>query len=140
MMNSKEFNEMIVFLMKQNVPKIFDKIACMYKCYYEYEHCLEDKSPMNLLRSLFLPLKSYKRAKCLAISRQIRIYETFWKVLRHINAYVSNKWPLKSWVVEFWYRKHFHHYKEVFIHFSHSCSIFRCFGQLDFPSFSDHFE
>ncbi|KRZ89132.1 hypothetical protein T08_10825 [Trichinella sp. T8] len=60
---------------------------------------------MNLLRSLFLPLKSYKRATFLAISRQIRICETFWKVLRHINAfwkvlrhinaYVSNKWPLK---------------------------------------------
>ncbi|KRX33234.1 hypothetical protein T06_3481, partial [Trichinella sp. T6] len=47
------------------------------------------------LRSLFLPLKSYKRAIFLAISRQIRICETFWKVLRHINAYVSNKWPLK---------------------------------------------
>ncbi|KRZ53012.1 hypothetical protein T02_9345 [Trichinella nativa] len=50
---------------------------------------------MNLLRSLFLPLKSYQRAIFLAISRQKRICETFWKVLRHINAYVSNKWPLK---------------------------------------------
>ncbi|KRY02627.1 hypothetical protein T12_12195 [Trichinella patagoniensis] len=47
-----------------------------YKCYYEYEHCLEDKSLRNLFRSPLLALKSYKRAKCLAISRQIRIYET----------------------------------------------------------------
>ncbi|KRX38124.1 hypothetical protein T06_2306, partial [Trichinella sp. T6] len=48
------------------------------------------------LRSLFLPLKSYKRAIFLAISRQIRICETrFCKVLRQINPYVSNKWPLK---------------------------------------------
>ncbi|KRX31937.1 hypothetical protein T05_5297, partial [Trichinella murrelli] len=32
----------------------------------------------------------------LAITRQIRIHKTkFWKVLRQINAYVSNKWPLK---------------------------------------------
>ncbi|KRX31780.1 hypothetical protein T06_8301 [Trichinella sp. T6] len=31
----------------------------------------------------------------MAISREIRICETFWKVLRHINAYVSSKWPLK---------------------------------------------
>ncbi|KRY28810.1 hypothetical protein T01_1438, partial [Trichinella spiralis] len=48
-----------------------------------------------LLRFLLLPLKSYQLAISLAISRQIRIHETFWKVLRHINAYVSNKWPLK---------------------------------------------
>ncbi|KRX28940.1 hypothetical protein T06_15948 [Trichinella sp. T6] len=34
------------------------------------------KSARNLLRSLFLPLKSYKRAILLAISRQIRICET----------------------------------------------------------------
>ncbi|KRX28614.1 hypothetical protein T05_1242 [Trichinella murrelli] len=47
-----------------------------YKCYYDHEHCLEDISPMNLLRSLFLPLKSYQRAIFLAISRQIRICET----------------------------------------------------------------
>ncbi|KRX71743.1 hypothetical protein T06_9947 [Trichinella sp. T6] len=31
----------------------------------------------------------------MAISRQIRICETFWKISRHINLYVSNKWPLK---------------------------------------------
>ncbi|KRY23454.1 hypothetical protein T12_6210 [Trichinella patagoniensis] len=47
-----------------------------YKCYYDRENYLEDISPMNLLRSLFLPLKSYQRAIFLAISRQIRIYET----------------------------------------------------------------
>ncbi|KRX31616.1 hypothetical protein T05_13177, partial [Trichinella murrelli] len=45
---------------------------------------------------LLLPLKSYQRAIFLAISRQIRICETrFWKVLRQINLYVSNKWLLK---------------------------------------------
>ncbi|KRX32444.1 hypothetical protein T05_2462 [Trichinella murrelli] len=47
-----------------------------YKCYYDHEHCLEDISPLNLLRSLLLPLKSYQRAIFLAISRQIRICET----------------------------------------------------------------
>ncbi|KRY29784.1 hypothetical protein T03_10668, partial [Trichinella britovi] len=48
------------------------------------------------LHSWLLPLKSYQRAIFLAISRQIRIYETrFWKVLRQINTYVSNKWLLK---------------------------------------------
>ncbi|KRX30529.1 hypothetical protein T05_3568 [Trichinella murrelli] len=47
-----------------------------YKCYYDHEHCLEDISPRNLLRSLLFPLKSYQRAIFLAISRQIRICET----------------------------------------------------------------
>ncbi|KRX31559.1 hypothetical protein T09_5844 [Trichinella sp. T9] len=47
-----------------------------YKCYYDYEHCLEDISPWNLLRSLLHSLKSYQRAIFLAISRQIRIHET----------------------------------------------------------------
>ncbi|KRX32984.1 hypothetical protein T05_1737, partial [Trichinella murrelli] len=47
------------------------------------------------LRSLLLPLKLYQPAIFLTISRQIRICETFWKVLRHINAFMSNKWPLK---------------------------------------------
>ncbi|KRY34526.1 hypothetical protein T01_7103 [Trichinella spiralis] len=78
-----------------------------------------------------------------------------WKDLRQINAYVLNKWPLKlpsvylntqesrptgTPVVEFWYAKLFRHYNEVFIHITHSCSIFPCFGQLDFSSFSVHFE
>ncbi|KRY05989.1 hypothetical protein T12_9792, partial [Trichinella patagoniensis] len=49
----------------------------------------------NLLRSLLLSLKLYQRAIFLAISRQIRIHETFWKVPRQTNAYVSNKRPLK---------------------------------------------
>ncbi|KRX31767.1 hypothetical protein T05_4054 [Trichinella murrelli] len=47
-----------------------------YKCYYDYEHCLEDISPWNLLRSPLLPLKLYQPAIFLAISRQIRICET----------------------------------------------------------------
>ncbi|KRX32062.1 hypothetical protein T09_11325 [Trichinella sp. T9] len=34
------------------------------------------KSTRNLLSSLLLPLKLYQRAIFLAISRQIRIYET----------------------------------------------------------------
>ncbi|KRZ61722.1 hypothetical protein T02_9141, partial [Trichinella nativa] len=55
---------------------------------------LKHIGPKNLLASLLLPLKSYNRAIFMGISRQIRICETFWKVLRHINAYVSNKSPL----------------------------------------------
>ncbi|KRX45694.1 hypothetical protein T05_11881 [Trichinella murrelli] len=55
-----------------------------YKCYYDYEHCLEDISQFystlllawNLLRSPLLPLKLYQPAIFLAISRQIRICET----------------------------------------------------------------
>ncbi|KRX71369.1 hypothetical protein T06_897, partial [Trichinella sp. T6] len=93
--------EYCTIVMDKNDP-LFKEI--MYKCYYEHEHCLEDISQLYstfpiaryLLRSLFLPLKSYKRAIFLAISRQIRICETrFCKVLRQINPYVSNKWPLK---------------------------------------------
>ncbi|KRX63220.1 hypothetical protein T09_619 [Trichinella sp. T9] len=41
------------------------------------------------------PLKSHHHSTFLPIPRQIRICETFWKVLRHINAYVLNKWRLK---------------------------------------------
>ncbi|KRZ65430.1 hypothetical protein T08_11579 [Trichinella sp. T8] len=29
-MNSKEFNEMIVFLMKQNVQKVYDRLSGFY--------------------------------------------------------------------------------------------------------------
>ncbi|KRX28006.1 hypothetical protein T07_2671 [Trichinella nelsoni] len=46
-------------------------------------------------RFLLLPLKSHCCATFLAISRQIRIHKTFWKVPRQTNSYVSNKWPLK---------------------------------------------
>ncbi|KRX21648.1 hypothetical protein T07_12281, partial [Trichinella nelsoni] len=53
------------------------------------------KATWILLRSPLIPLKSYSYAIFLAISRQIRIYETFWKVPRQTNAYVSNKLPLK---------------------------------------------
>ncbi|KRY52546.1 hypothetical protein T03_10931, partial [Trichinella britovi] len=43
-----------------------------------------------------LPLKSHHPSTFFAISREIRICETrFWKVLRQINPYVSNKWLLK---------------------------------------------
>ncbi|KRY21241.1 hypothetical protein T12_1416, partial [Trichinella patagoniensis] len=31
----------------------------------------------------------------ITISRQIRVHTTFWKVLRQINPYLLNKWPLK---------------------------------------------
>ncbi|KRY04237.1 hypothetical protein T12_15100, partial [Trichinella patagoniensis] len=49
-----------------------------------------------LLRFVLLRLKSYKHRTLLAITRQIRINKTsFWKVLRQINAYLLNKWPLK---------------------------------------------
>ncbi|KRZ94283.1 hypothetical protein T08_1852 [Trichinella sp. T8] len=34
----------------------------------------------------------------------------------------------------------FRHYNEVFAEKAETCVIFRCFGQVDFPSFSDHFE
>ncbi|KRY19355.1 hypothetical protein T12_9851 [Trichinella patagoniensis] len=53
------------------------------------------KLPHVLIRFVLLPLKSLYHATFSAISRQIRIYKTFWKVPRQINAYVSNKWPLK---------------------------------------------
>ncbi|KRX57904.1 hypothetical protein T09_10632 [Trichinella sp. T9] len=49
-----------------------------------------------LLRFVLLRLKSYNHRTFLAITGQIRINKRrFWKVLRQINAYVSNKWPLK---------------------------------------------
>ncbi|KRX30100.1 hypothetical protein T05_15838, partial [Trichinella murrelli] len=32
------------------------------------------------------------------------------------------------------------HYNEVFAENAETCAIFRCFGQVDFPSFSVHFE
>ncbi|KRY14447.1 hypothetical protein T12_16257 [Trichinella patagoniensis] len=48
-----------------------------------------------LLSIVLLRLKSYQHETFLAITRQIRIHKTFWKVLRQINAYVLNKWPLK---------------------------------------------
>ncbi|KRZ90872.1 hypothetical protein T08_9737 [Trichinella sp. T8] len=61
-----------------------------YKCYYDHEHCLEDISlAMNLLRSQFLPLKSYKRAIFLAISRQIRICETNGIESRKVTFHVA---------------------------------------------------
>ncbi|KRZ88870.1 hypothetical protein T08_8159 [Trichinella sp. T8] len=63
------------------------ELYMVYKCYYYREHCLD---------FLLLRLKLYQRKIFLAITRQIRIHKTrFWKVLRQINAYVSNKWPLK---------------------------------------------
>ncbi|KRX45339.1 hypothetical protein T05_13549, partial [Trichinella murrelli] len=43
-----------------------------------------------------LPLKSHHPSTFFAISREIRVHTTrFWKVLRQINPYVSNKWLLK---------------------------------------------
>ncbi|KRY15079.1 hypothetical protein T12_11690, partial [Trichinella patagoniensis] len=47
------------------------------------------------LPSLRSQLKSHRRKTFLAIYRQIRFHKWFWKVLRQINPYVSNKWPLK---------------------------------------------
>ncbi|KRY50086.1 hypothetical protein T03_15259 [Trichinella britovi] len=47
----------------------------------------------------WLLLKSHHPSSFFPISRQIRVHTTcdqrFWKVLRQINPYVSNKWPLK---------------------------------------------
>ncbi|KRX77556.1 hypothetical protein T06_1324 [Trichinella sp. T6] len=49
-----------------------------------------------LFSFVLLRLKLYQYKTFLAITRQIRIHKTrFWKVLRQINAYVLNKWPLK---------------------------------------------
>ncbi|KRY21822.1 hypothetical protein T12_14149, partial [Trichinella patagoniensis] len=88
----------------------------LYKCYYDHEHCLEDisrNSSINihqmefyfalistlvLFRLPLLLLKSHHPSTFFAISRQIRVHtpcDQFWKVLRQINPYVSNKWPLK---------------------------------------------
>ncbi|KRY21211.1 hypothetical protein T12_16444 [Trichinella patagoniensis] len=85
----------------------------LYKCYYDHEHCFEDishnscinihqiefyfvlSSALVLFLLALLLLKSHHSSTFFPISRQIRIYETFWKVPRQINAYVSNKWPLK---------------------------------------------
>ncbi|KRZ47484.1 hypothetical protein T02_7102 [Trichinella nativa] len=47
------------------------------------------------LSFVLLRLKSYQHRTFLAITRQIRIHKTFWKVPRQTDAYVSNKWPLK---------------------------------------------
>ncbi|KRY35239.1 hypothetical protein T01_7139 [Trichinella spiralis] len=41
-----------------------------------------------LLRFLLLRLKSYHNKIFLAITRQIRIHKTFWKVPRQTNAYL----------------------------------------------------
>ncbi|KRX58797.1 hypothetical protein T09_4368, partial [Trichinella sp. T9] len=44
----------------------------------------------------WLLLKSHNPSTFFLISRQIRVHTTrFWKVLRQINPYVWNKWPLK---------------------------------------------
>ncbi|KRX25277.1 hypothetical protein T07_552 [Trichinella nelsoni] len=43
-------------------------------------------------------------------------------------------------MAEFWYRIFCRHCNEVFVEIPTSYEIFLCFGQLDFPSFSFHFE
>ncbi|KRY32330.1 hypothetical protein T01_12502 [Trichinella spiralis] len=70
------------------------------------------KSAFVLFRFLLLLLKSHRSSTFFSISRQIRFHEAcdqqgyslccfcdfrkrFWKVLRQINPYVSNKWSLK---------------------------------------------
>ncbi|KRZ90239.1 hypothetical protein T08_8084 [Trichinella sp. T8] len=95
------------------------------------------KNKLQIAGIISLPIAQIKIAKYLTflpISHQIRFCttNTFWKVPRQINAYVS--------MVEFWHRKFFRHYNEVFVEISMSCAIFPSFGQLDFPSFSGHFE
>ncbi|KRX24231.1 hypothetical protein T07_5448 [Trichinella nelsoni] len=45
-----------------------------------------------------------------------------------------------SRMVEFWYRKRFLHYSEVFVEIAFSCAIVLCFGQFYFSSFSIHLE
>ncbi|KRX78231.1 hypothetical protein T06_1926, partial [Trichinella sp. T6] len=92
------------------------------------------------------PTKITPHSTFIAISRQIRIHVTrFCKVLRQINRYVSNKWPLKL-PCAYLNTQGSRHTGTPLIRIQGirslgiCCSIFRCFGQLDFPSFSDHFE
>ncbi|KRX54438.1 hypothetical protein T09_10447 [Trichinella sp. T9] len=57
---------------------------------------LAEASTNVLLRFVLLRLKLYNHITFLAITGQIRINKrNFWKVLRQINAYLLNKWPLK---------------------------------------------
>ncbi|KRY28883.1 hypothetical protein T01_4426, partial [Trichinella spiralis] len=85
---------------------IYKKKQCNtgYKCYYDHEHCLEDISrnfcinihKMELYsilsRARYHPTFLQYLSKYAFIQRATR---RFWKVLRQINAYVSNKWLLK---------------------------------------------
>ncbi|KRX70221.1 hypothetical protein T06_261 [Trichinella sp. T6] len=72
------------FLTKFLVCKVF-----LYKCFYEHEHCLEETTCF-----IPSPIAPAKITSSLNFFCNIST-NTFWKVLRHINAYVSNKWPLK---------------------------------------------
>ncbi|KRX14690.1 hypothetical protein T07_11029 [Trichinella nelsoni] len=80
-------------------------------------------------------------------------FHRFWKIPLQTNASVSNKWPLKlpcaylntqgSSPFETPLKRIldiFRHYNLIFIETAKSCAIFRCFGQVNFPSFSVHFE
>ncbi|KRX63671.1 hypothetical protein T09_8736, partial [Trichinella sp. T9] len=80
------------------------------------------KNKLQIAGFISFPIAQIKIAKYvtfLPISHQIRFCTT---------------------MVEFWHRKFFRHYNEMFVEISMSCAIFSSFGQLDFPSFSGHFE
>ncbi|KRX14677.1 hypothetical protein T07_12970 [Trichinella nelsoni] len=82
-----------------------------------------------------------------------KLASSFWKVPRQTNASASNKWPLKllcaylntqgSSPSETPLKRIdnvLQHYNGVFVENAECGAIFRCFGQVDFPSFSVHFE
>ncbi|KRX19323.1 hypothetical protein T07_4153 [Trichinella nelsoni] len=70
-----------IFLHFRSISNKLKKVVSirveMYKCLCDHEHCLEE-------------IRQYL-AKYATINRATR----FWKVPRHTNAYVSNKWHLK---------------------------------------------
>ncbi|KRY31163.1 hypothetical protein T01_4264 [Trichinella spiralis] len=70
----------------------------------------------------------------------------FWKVPRQTNVLVWNKWPLKLSCAYLNTQGSspsdtpLKRIDDIFAENAKSCAIFRCFGQVDFPSFSVHFE
>ncbi|KRX14745.1 hypothetical protein T07_14624 [Trichinella nelsoni] len=74
------------------------KVKFRHKCYWNQQlllaGCSMKRGGMAFLSDV--PTKIASSYNFLAISRQLRFHPTkFWKVLRQINPYVSNKWPLK---------------------------------------------
>ncbi|KRX16174.1 hypothetical protein T07_5050 [Trichinella nelsoni] len=63
----------------------------------------------------------------------------FWKVLRQTNAYLSNKWPLNL-PCAYLNTQGSSPSETPIVETAKSCAIFRRSGQVDFPSFSVHFE
>ncbi|KRX26430.1 hypothetical protein T07_6122 [Trichinella nelsoni] len=92
------------------------------------------RSHVSFLFLLF-PLKSQHHATFLTISRQIRIYKSCDQLpCAYLNTQGSSPsgTPLKR------IDDSFQHYNEVFVENAKFCAIFRCFGLVDFPSFSNY--